>query len=99
MTNDFWRGRRVLVTGVNGFIGAWLTRTLVDLGATVTGYDRFEQGALDLHTDLKGRVNLLLGDLTDQPRLESALAEGRIQTLFHLGAQSNISIARGSPVP
>ena len=99
MANDFWRGRRVLVTGVNGFIGAWLTRTLVDLGATVTGYDKFDQGALDLHADLKGRVNLVLGDLTDQPRLESTLAEGPIQTLFHLGAQSNISIARGSPVP
>ena len=99
MTNDFWRGRPVLVTGANGFIGAWLARTLVDLGARVTGYDKSDRGALDLHEGLKGRVALVLGDLTEQPHLESVLAAREIRTLYHLGAQSNISVARGSPVP
>jgi CDP-glucose 4,6-dehydratase len=99
MADEFWRGRRVLVTGANGFIGAWLARTLVGLGAVVTGYDKSERGALDLHEGLKGQMELVLGDLTDQPRLQATLAEREIQTLYHLGAQSNISIARGSPVP
>ena len=99
MTNDFWRGRPVLVTGANGFIGAWLARTLVDLGARVTGYDKSDRGALDLHGGLKDEIDLVLGDLTDQPRLEATLAEREIRTLYHLGAQSNISVARGSPVP
>jgi CDP-glucose 4,6-dehydratase len=99
MANEFWRGRRVLITGANGFIGAWLAETLVGFGAEVTGYDKSERGALDLHEGLKGQIGLVLGDLTDGKRLENTLVEREIQTLYHLGAQSNISIARGSPVP
>jgi CDP-glucose 4,6-dehydratase len=99
MTDGFWRGRRVLVTGANGFLGAWLARALVDLGAVVVGYDKSDRGALDLHPDLKGEVDLLLGDLTDQPKLEETLAAREIQTVYHLGAQSSINIARGSPIP
>lgn len=99
MANEFWRGRPVLITGANGFIAAWLARALVDLGAVVIGYDRSNRGALDLHAGLKAEIELVLGDLTDQPRLESILSEREIRTLYHLGAQSSISIARGSPVP
>ena len=52
MFEEYYRGRRVLVTGANGFIGAWLVATLVDLGAEVTGYDLAEDGALSLHAGL-----------------------------------------------
>ena len=36
---EFWRGRRVLVTGGGGFLGAWLSRLLVGAGATVANFD------------------------------------------------------------
>ena len=35
---DFYRGKRVLVTGHMGFKGSWLTLWLIDLGAEVYGY-------------------------------------------------------------
>jgi CDP-glucose 4,6-dehydratase len=38
MNPDFWRGRRVFVTGHSGFKGTWLSTWLSMLGATVTGY-------------------------------------------------------------
>ena len=95
----FWNGRRVLVTGPNGFIAAWLIETLVDNGASVVGYDRSAVGTLDLHPGLRDRVELVIGDLTDQPKLERNLAEHGIQTLFHLAGQSSISLSRGSPIP
>src|SRR2546427_355838 len=96
---QFWKGRRVLVTGANGFIPAWLIEALVGYGAEVTGLDRSPHGALDIHPGLRDRIALVLGDLTDQPKLEAILAERKIQTLFHLAAQSSISLSRGSPVP
>lgn len=99
MTSDFWRGRRVLITGGNGFIGAWLARTLIDLGAQIIVYDRSDSGALDLHDGLKAKVALVTGELTDQPKIEAALTDHRVNTLYHLGAQSSIAISRGSPTP
>ena len=95
----FWQGRRVLVTGPNGFIPAHLIETLLGNGAQVVGFDRSPKGALDLHPGLRERITLVLGDLTDQPKLEALLSEHQIQSLFHLAAQSSISISRGSPVP
>lgn len=95
----FWAGRRVFVTGANGFICAWLIEELLDAGAEVIGYDRSPAGALDLHPGLRDRMTLELGDLTDQPKIERLLAEHGIQTLYHLAAQSSISISSRSPVP
>ncbi len=96
---QFWQGRRVLVTGANGFIPAWLIETILGYGAEVVGFDRSPGGALDIHPGLRDRITLVLGDLTDQPKLEAILDEHQIQTLIHLAAQSSISISRGSPVP
>ncbi|MGE3908800.1 MAG: NAD-dependent epimerase/dehydratase family protein [Chloroflexota bacterium] len=95
----FWTGRRVLVTGPNGFVAAWLIKTLIENGAEIYGYDRSPTGSLDLHPGLRERVQITLGDLTDQPKIEALLAENGIQTLIHLAAQSSISISRGSPIP
>jgi CDP-glucose 4,6-dehydratase len=48
MTPDFWRGRRVFVTGHTGFKGTWLTRWLTMVGADVTGYSLPENDVRDL---------------------------------------------------
>ncbi len=99
MIAPFWPSRRVLITGANGFIAAWLAERLLGLGAQIIGFDRSERGALDLHPGLRDRVDLVLGDLTDGPKLEATLAARGIQTLYHLAAQSSIAISRGSPIP
>ncbi len=98
MSDSFWNGRRTLITGIQGFIGAWLARALVERGARVIGYDRADRGALDLHPGLREQVSLTLGELTDQQTLESVLRAESVETAYHLAAQSNISIAKGSPV-
>ena len=38
LQSDFYKGKRVLVTGHTGFKGTWLCRILLQLGAQVTGY-------------------------------------------------------------
>lgn len=95
----FWQGRRVLVTGPNGFVAAWLIRALLDAGAEIVGFDRSPAGTLDLHPGLRDRVELVIGDLTDQPKLEKTLTDHGIQTIYHLAAQSSIAISSRSPIP
>ncbi|MCC7104110.1 MAG: NAD-dependent epimerase/dehydratase family protein [Chloroflexi bacterium] len=99
MTDNSWAGRSVLVTGANGFIGAALLQTLVDLGARPVGYDLAADGALTLHPGLRERVPLVLGKTTDGDVFSGALAEHKIDTLFHLAANSNLGWARNNPVP
>ena len=38
MVNEFWRGRRVFLTGHTGFKGSWLSLWLQHLGADLNGY-------------------------------------------------------------
>ena len=62
-TADFWRGRRVLVTGHTGFKGAWLGLWLAELGAEVTGFalapetspNLFAAAALERRVDVAAR--------------------------------------------
>ena len=98
MTGDFWRDRRVLITGVGGFLGAWLARTLLDRGARVFGFDRAAQGALALHEDLERQVPVITGDVRSVDDVERALDESGARTCFHLAGQSMIDSAGRSPL-
>lgn len=98
-TDGPWAGRRVLVSGANGFIGAWLIKTLLDRGARPIGYDLSPEGAMRLHPGLREQVPLVLGKTTDADTFARALAEHEVDALFHLAANSNLGWARGNPVP
>ncbi len=95
-----WRGRRVFLTGHSGFIGSWLTRTLVDLGAEVTGY------ALAPHTDpalfpalqLDRRCTSIFADIRDQAALSQAIAACKPDIVLHLAAQPLVRLAWREPV-
>src|SRR5690349_774590 len=95
---SYYAGRKVLVTGANGFIGAWLVEQLVEHGAEVCGFDMSEQGSLSLHPGLREKISFALGQITDQPLLEQTLAQHGIQTVFHLAANSNLGWAKSNPV-
>ena len=64
--SDFWRGRRVLLTGHTGFKGAWTALWLADMGASVTGFALAPETSPALF-DLAGIGDLItsrIGDLT-----------------------------------
>ena len=76
MTESFWRGRSVFVTGASGFMGGWLVKRLVDEGADVVALtrDRNPRSML-LHEGLIGRVTTVDGCLEDFPLLRRSLSE------------------------
>jgi NAD dependent epimerase/dehydratase len=93
-------GRSVLVTGAGGFIGGHLVARLVQEGARVRAFVRYnsrnERGTLDwLDPELIRDVEVVLGDLRDVESVEQA-ANGT-ETIFHLAAQIAIPYSFVNP--
>ncbi len=70
--HEFYKGRRVLVTGHTGFKGTWLCEILLRLGAVVTGYALAPNTKPNLFTltGMAGRMNSVIGDICDYDRLQ-----------------------------
>ncbi len=97
--NAFWKNRTAFVTGATGFIGAHVTRLLVEQDARVVCLQRdaVRANALDLF-DLRRRVTVIQGDLEDYALLERILNEYEIEAVFHLAAQAIVGAANRSPL-
>jgi CDP-glucose 4,6-dehydratase len=98
--NDgFWRDRPVFVTGATGFLGFWLTQKLFKSGADVVSLvrDRVPQCEL-VRTRLIDRVKVVWGDVQDKELVERILGEYEIDSVFHVAAQTIVSIANRNPV-
>src|SRR5437588_1849501 len=97
--DDFWRDRRVFVTGCTGLVGSWTVRALKERGAHVVGLVRDQVAGSELaRSGLIGQIDVVHGRVEDQPLLERALAEYEIQTVIHLAAQTIVGIANRSPL-
>jgi len=100
VTAEFWRGRRVFVTGHTGFKGAWLSLWLAKMGAVVTGFSlapRNHPSLFDL-AKVADRLSSVIADVNDQPALERALAASAPEIIFHLAAQALVRESYQDPV-
>lgn len=99
MTKEFWNNKNVFITGCTGLLGSWVTRRLVERGANVVGLvrDSVPKSYLNLSgTDKK--IILVRGEIEDFPLLERIINEYEIDFIFHLAAQTIVSIANRNPV-
>jgi CDP-glucose 4,6-dehydratase len=92
-------GSTVLVTGAQGFIGAWLAERLLDAGARVVVPRRdVEPEARFSSEGIEGRCVVALADLQDHDALTRVLNEHEVDTVFHLAAQTIVGTANRSPL-
>lgn len=97
---EFYKGKKVLVTGHTGFKGTWLCRMLLFAGAEVTGY------AMEPPTDpslfalchMEEKMDSVTGDVRDLPHLLDAVKTVQPEIIFHLAAQPIVRDSYKDPV-
>lgn len=95
---NFWQGKNVFITGINGFIGGNIAKKLISLGANVTGlYRNDKKDTLLYFEGLNEKVNIIHGDLTDKELLTRIISEEQIEIVYHLGAQVEIGVGLKNP--
>ena len=87
--SDFYKGKRVLVTGHTGFKGSWLCRILINAGAIVTGYSQNPPTHPNLFSlaGLEENMNSIIGDIRDMKHLSKVFDETQPEIVLHLAAQ------------
>lgn len=96
---DFYKNKRVLLTGHTGFKGAWLSEVLLCAGAEVTGYALpAEPGSLFDRLGLTRRMNSVEGDVRDLGYLRQAFEAAQPEVVFHLAAQALVRESYRDPV-
>lgn len=98
--DDFWNGRKVLVTGAGGFIGSHLVSALVGAGAEVRAFVRYnsrgDPGMLrTLAPEITQQIELVAGDLRDEDAVRAAVKD--CEVVFHLGALISIPYSYKHP--
>jgi CDP-glucose 4,6-dehydratase len=97
--SQFWQDRPTFITGGTGLLGGWLVRGLLDLGADITCLVRDWVPKSELvHSSLIDHVKVIRGDVSDQSLLERILGEEETNTVFHLAAQTIVSIANRNSI-
>jgi CDP-glucose 4,6-dehydratase len=97
--SSFWADRTVFVTGGTGLLGSWLIHDLVEKKANVVALVRDNVPHSNINREkILTNIITVRGDLENYPLIERILHEYEIETVFHLGAQTLVTIANNHPV-
>jgi CDP-glucose 4,6-dehydratase len=100
MNREFWKGKRVLLTGHTGFKGSWLALWLQGLGSEITGYSLpppTQPSLFELAHVSNGMISKS-GDVRDFERLKRVIGENKPEIVIHLAAQSVVRSSYDNPI-
>ena len=97
---DFWRGKRVLLTGHTGFKGSWLAIWLEQLGAIVTGISLPSITTPNLFTlaDVESGCDSQFCDIRDPIAIGKVIRSAQPELIFHLAAQPLVRTSYRKPI-
>ena len=89
MSLEFYKGKKVFITGHTGFKGSWMCRVLINVGAIVTGYSLEAPTKPNLFelAGLEGKMKTVIGDIRDFTSLKAAFDEAEPEIVIHFAAQ------------
>ncbi|MBF0491231.1 MAG: CDP-glucose 4,6-dehydratase [Deltaproteobacteria bacterium] len=100
MDLDFWKNKKVLITGNTGFKGSWLCLFLQNLNVNIVGYSLppptepslFKLAALDKS------VKTFYEDVRDFEKLKKVLLEEKPEIVIHMAAQPLVRYSYKNPI-
>lgn len=97
---NFYKGKKVFITGHTGFKGTWLSRILILAGADVTGYslESPTNPSLFEQTKTASQMKSIIGDIRDGAKLKAAVLEAKPDIVLHLAAQPIVRTSYKDPV-
>lgn len=96
---NFYKGKRVLITGNTGFKGSWLSLALMELGAKIEGYSLEPEMPYNLFNILKldSRMITHYSDIRDYDSLNKCFCIFKPEIVFHLAAQPLVRESYANP--
>lgn len=97
---DFYKGKKVLITGHTGFKGSWMCKILADAGADVTGYalNPDTEPSLFEIAQMSKDINSVIGDIRDFEALNKIFELVQPEIVFHLAAQPIVRESYKNPL-
>lgn len=100
MNLDFYKGKKVLITGHTGFKGAWMSMVLSMAGAQVTGYALKPPTQPSLYEicGIDSKINSVIGDIRDLDLLMKVFEDIQPEIVIHMAAQPLVRESYANPV-
>ncbi|EEG73568.1 CDP-glucose 4,6-dehydratase [[Clostridium] hylemonae DSM 15053] len=97
---DFFKDKKILITGHTGFKGSWMCKMLTMAGAEVTGYALEPPTNPNLFTLCKiaDGMRSVLGDVRDLPHLKEVFTQIQPEIVIHMAAQPLVRESYQNPV-
>ena len=97
---NFYKGKKVLVTGHTGFKGAWMCKVLTNMGAEVAGYSLNPPTNPSLFeiAEIEKDIKSYIGDIRDLKKLKAVFDEFQPEIVLHLAAQPIVRDSYKDPV-
>jgi len=97
---NFWKGKKVFLTGHTGFKGSWLSLWLQDMGVLVKGYslEVNTNPALFTHANVAAEMQSEIGDIRNLEQLTESMVSFSPDILIHMAAQPLVRLSYQEPV-
>ncbi|MCP2520620.1 GDP-mannose 4,6-dehydratase [Candidatus Aminicenantes bacterium AC-708-M15] len=97
--DNFWKNKKVLITGISGFVGSHLAKELINKKANVIGLIRdYNPYSYLFFEEINNKIIEVRGSVTDLFLVQRVINEYEVDTVFHLAAQTIVGIANNSPL-